>query len=217
MLDRWTLPLLKRPWHFLAIRMAAAGIKANEVTLAGFTIGLLAVPLLATQHYLLALLVIALNRIADGLDGELARLQGSTDHGAFLDIVLDFIFYAAVVLGFALAAPQNNALAACALLFGFMGTGSSFLAFAIMAEKLQLKSLIYQNKGFHYLDGLAEGTETILFFVAFCLLPEHFTLLAWVFAGICYVTTATRVWSGFLTIQSTATRGNVASHCETKN
>ena len=203
MLDRWTLPLVKKPWRAIAVKLAAVGIRANEVTVAGFVVGLLAIPLLAGQYYQLALFTMAVNRIADGIDGELARIQGNTDRGAFLDIVLDFIFYSAVILGFALANPTANALPAAALLFGFMGTGSSFLAFAIIAEKHQLKNMVYQHKGFHYLDGLAEGTETILFFMLFCLLPDYFNILAWVFAGVCYITTTTRVCSGYQTIKMT--------------
>ena len=208
MLDRWTLPLVRKPWHAIARKFAAAGITANEVTLAGFIIGLSAIPLLASRHFGLALLTILLNRIADGIDGELARIHGKTDRGAFLDIVLDFVFYSAVILGFAMAAPATNALPAAALLFGFMGTGSSFLAFAIAAEKHQLKSVVYPNKGIHYLDGLAEGTETILFFMLFCLWPDDFSVLAWVFAGVCYVTTATRIWAGYRTIKVTEQKSN---------
>jgi phosphatidylglycerophosphate synthase len=106
-------------------------VSANQVSLAGFLIGMLALPLLAFGRYQWALAAILLNRLLDGLDGAVARDTGITDRGGFLDITLDFIFYAAVVLGFALADPAN-ALAAATLLFAFMGTGSSFLAFAIM-------------------------------------------------------------------------------------
>ena len=66
--------------------------------------------------------------------------RGSTDLGGFLDIVLDFIVYAGMVFAFAVADPGANALAAAFLLFAFMGTGSSFLAFAMMAAKRRLST-----------------------------------------------------------------------------
>jgi hypothetical protein len=58
-----------------------------------------------------------------------------TDRGAFLDITLDFLFYASIPLAFALADPAANALPAAVLLAAFIGTGSSFLAFAVLAER----------------------------------------------------------------------------------
>lgn len=197
MLDRWTLSLIKPPLNRLARHADRHGIRANQVTLAGFALGMLVIPLLALELYSAALIVILLNRLADGLDGELARLQGATDGGALLDIVLDFVFYAAVIVGFALASPAENALAAAFLLWGFMGTASSFLAFAILAERRNLSSMAYPSKGFYYLGGLAEGTETIAFLVAMCLFPAHFVWLAWAFFGLCAITTLTRVVGGY--------------------
>lgn len=202
MLDRWTLSLIKPPMNRLARHCNHRGIGANQITLAGFAVGMLVLPLLALQLYTLALFAVVLNRLADGLDGELARIQGATDGGALLDIVLDFIFYAAVVAGFALANPASNALAAAFLLWGFMGTASSFLAYAILAERRQLSSMTYPSKGFYYLEGLAEGTETIAFLVAMCLFPEHFVWLAWAFFGLCVITTATRVVGGYHSLKA---------------
>ena len=134
MFDRYLIPFIRSPLTRLARPLRRMGISANQVSLTGFAIGMLALPLLAFNLYLWALLAILLNRMLDGLDGAVARETGITDCGGFLDITLDFIFYAAVVLGFALADPAN-ALPAATLLFAFMGTGSSFLAFAIMAGK----------------------------------------------------------------------------------
>lgn len=201
MFDRWTLPLVKTPLKRLARRLHARDIKADHVTLIGFLIGLSTLPLLAMEWYTAALVSIGLNRLADGLDGELARLNQPSDGGAFLDIVLDFIFYAAIIAGFALANPDTNALPAAFLLWGFMGTGGSFLAFAIMAERRELSNMVYPNKGFFYLGGIAEGTETIAFFVAMCLLPAYFPILAWMFFGLCVITTFTRVVGGYFTLR----------------
>lgn len=63
-----------------------------------------------------------------------------TDAGGFLDISLDFLFYALVPFGFILADPTHNALAGGWLLFAFIGTGSSFLA--LPRWRLSIKSII---------------------------------------------------------------------------
>jgi phosphatidylglycerophosphate synthase len=202
MLDRWTMPLTQAPLKLIARPLQAWGVKPDQVTLAAFAIGMLALPLLAMEWYLAALMAILLNRLGDGVDGALARLSGTaSDAGGFLDIGLDFVFYAAVVLGFALADPGSNALAAAFLLFAFIGTGTSFLAFAIMATRYGLERPRFQQKAFYYLHGLTEGTETILAFVLFCLLPGHFALLATLFAVACLITTTTRLWGGYRTLR----------------
>ncbi len=202
MLDRWTMPLTQGPLTLLARGLARCRVRPDQVTVAAFLVGMLALPLLALGWTLPALAVILLNRLGDGLDGALARLtREASDAGGFLDIGLDFVFYAAVVLGFALAEPQTNALAAAFLLFTFIGTATSFLAFAIMATRHGLERPRFQQKAFYYLHGLTEGTETVLAFVLFCLFPEHFPLLAWGFGAACMATTATRLWGGYGTLK----------------
>ena len=200
MFDRHLIPLVRRPLATLARPLCRAGISANQISLAGFAIGMLALPLLALGAHGWALATILCNRLLDGLDGAVARETGITDCGGFLDITLDFIFYAAVVLGFALADPAN-ALPAATLLFAFMGTGSSFLAFAVMAGKRGIESPVYHPKSLYYLGGLTEGSETIALFVLMCLWPAAFVPLAYGFALLCAITTLTRVWSGYHTLR----------------
>ncbi|MCH7370571.1 CDP-alcohol phosphatidyltransferase family protein [Aeromonas sp. MR16] len=200
MLDRHIIPLIRRPLAALAAPLCRAGMSANQISLTGFAIGMLALPLLALGLHDWALLTILLNRLLDGLDGAVARQTGITDCGGFLDITLDFIFYAAVVLGFALSAPAN-ALPAATLLFAFMGTGSSFLAFAIMAGKRGIENPVYHHKSLYYLGGLTEGSETIALFVLMCLWPGAFGPLAYGFALLCGITTLTRLWSGYHTLR----------------
>jgi len=126
-----------------------------------------------------------------------ARLTRPTDRGAFLDIALDFLFYASIPLAFAVADPTANALAAAVLLAAFVGTGSSFLAFAVLAERRGLTSDDYPQKGIYYLGGLTEATETLLCFVLMCLWPQHFALWAYGFAMLCLLTTVTRLFGGW--------------------
>jgi len=194
MIDRYLVPpmglVLRGPAEWLAAR----GVRADWVTLAGFGIGVLAVPALAFGWYWVALGLIALNRLADGLDGAVARIVGPTDRGAFLDIALDFVFYALVPLGFALADPAQNALAAAVLLAAFVGTGSSFLAVSVIAERRGLRARDYPDKGIFYLGGLTEGFETIAVFALMCAVPQAFAVLAIGFAAACAVTTGLRWW-----------------------
>jgi len=197
MFDRHLLPLQKRLLAPPAAWLARRGIAADAVTFLGFGVGLLVVPLLANGHFFAALVVVLANRTLDGLDGALARQTQPTDRGAFLDIALDFVFYALVPFGFVLADPATNALPAATLLLAFIGTGSSFLAFAAIAGRRGLSSTSYPAKGIYYLGGLTEGTETIAVFVAMCLWPTAFPFIAYGFAGLCAVTTITRWWWGW--------------------
>ena len=197
MLDRQATALIKPLVQAGAGLLLRAGLRADQVTLAAFAVGLLAALSISQQHYLLGLALILLSRLGDALDGALARLTAATDRGGFLDIALDFIFYASIPLAFAFADPARNALPAAALLAAFIGTGSSFLAFATIAAKRGMSSSDYPDKSFYFLGGLTEATETLAFFAAMCLWPQHFANLAWVFAGLCLLTTATRIWWGW--------------------
>jgi phosphatidylglycerophosphate synthase len=192
MLDRYLVPWQQRLLQQPASWLAGHGITANALTITGFLVGLLAVPAIATQNYGLGLAFILANRVLDGLDGSVARLSGPTDRGAFLDIALDFFFYAAIPFAFALADPAANALAASALLLTFVGTGSSFLAFAVIAEKRGMTSARMPSKGLFYLGGITEGTETIALFVLLCIFPRAFPSIALLFAAFATLTTIVR-------------------------
>lgn len=198
MIDHYVVPyqqqLLLPPSRLLG----RWGISADHVTMAGFAVGTSALPALATGHYWIALAVILCNRILDGMDGVVARLKGSTSRGAFLDICFDFLFYALVPLGFAIADPEANAVAAAVLIFSFVGTGSSFLAFSVVAAQTGLESIRFPKKGIYYLGGLTEGAETISLFIAMCVWPAMFPMLAYVFAFACLVTTLMRWKEGWL-------------------
>ncbi len=197
MFDRAALALLRPLMAAGASRLVAAGVGANTVTAVGFALGLLAAGAIALDRPLLGLALLLLSRLCDGLDGAVARLTAPTDGGAYLDITLDFLFYASIPLAFALAHPAANALPAAVLLAAFMGTGSTFLAFAALAQKRGLASADFPNKGIYYLGGLTEATETILCFALMCLWPQHFAWWAYGFAVLCVFTIATRLWWGW--------------------
>lgn len=201
MLDSLSNKIIRKPLTHIAQVLHEKHFTANQLTLGGFAIGCLAFPAIVYQYYLLALCFILINRLCDGLDGALARIQGITDAGGFLDISLDFLFYSLIPFGFVLADPSQNAIAGAFLIFSFVGSGSSFLAFAVMAGKRNLESPIYKNKSLYYMSGLTEGTETIGCFILICLFPASFATIAYVFGIACWFTTFTRIYSGFHTLK----------------
>lgn len=185
----------------LAKPLVRLGIGANTVTTVGFVIGLGALPALAWQRYDLALLCILLNRLSDGLDGAIARHTRPTDAGGYLDSVMDFIFYSAVPFGFLLADPSAFGVTAGLLMFSFMGTAATFLAFAVLVSKHGIVNPNYPNKSLHYMGGITEGFETILAFSVFCLWPAAFPVTGVIFAVLCWLTALTRLYLGFQTLR----------------
>ena len=182
-------PGLNRAGRVLARR----GVHANQVTLIGLALGLLAAGLIAAGvSGWIALMPLLANRIADGLDGAVARASTLTDFGGFLDIVCDFIFYGAIPLAFVLRDPSANGVAGAVLLTSFYANGASFLAFAILAAKRGMHSNSRGMKSLYFTAGLLEGTETIAFFAAICLWPAAFAPLAYIFAALCFVTALSR-------------------------
>lgn len=196
MLDKTLQKALTPSLQVVARHLVRRGVHADALTWTGFGLGLLAAVAIALQMYGAGLVLLLASRGLDGLDGAVARLTQPTLRGGFLDITLDFIFYAAIVLGFALADAQANALPATVLLAAFIGTGSSFLAYAVMASQAAMPDTAPVRKSFHYLGGLTEATETLVAFAAMCWWPEHFSRIAYAFAALCVLTIAVRIHAG---------------------
>jgi phosphatidylglycerophosphate synthase len=181
---------LNRGGHWLAAR----GASANAVTLLGLALGLASAALIAAGlSGLLVLVPLLASRLADGLDGAVARARGKTDFGGYLDITADFAFYAAVPLAFVLRDPATNGAAGAFLLAAFYVNGASFLGYAILAAKRGMETTGRGEKSLYFTAGLLEGTETILFFVLICLLPAIFAPAAWIFGALCLLTAVSRV------------------------
>ena len=197
MLDKAIQQALKPLMTRAARGLVRLGVGADAISLAGFAVGMGAATAIALQHDWVGLALLLISRLMDGLDGAVARATQPTDRGGFLDITLDFLFYASIPLAFAIAEPAQNALPAAVLLAAFIGTGSSFLAFAAVAEKRKLQSLAFPDKSFYFLGGLTEATETILAFTAMCLWPQWFPYIAYGFAVLCGITIAMRIVWGW--------------------
>lgn len=174
--------------------MAQRGADADAVTMIGLALGLFAALMIALGlPGWLALVPLLISRVADGLDGAIARATQKTDFGGYLDITSDFMFYGAVPLAFVLRDTGANGAIGAFLLASFYVNGASFLGFAVLAEKRGMATVAQGEKSLYFTAGLLEGTETIAFFTAICLWPQHFSALALVFGGLCFVTAGSRV------------------------
>ena len=193
MLDAHARRLIDPPLNRLGRDLAARGVTADAVTLVGLGLGLLAALLIALGLPGLALLPLLASRIADGLDGAVARASEKTDFGGYLDISADFLFYGAIPMAFVWADPSGNGAAGAWLITSFYFNGATFLGFAILAEKRRLTTEAQGIKSLYYSNGLLEGTETIVFFVLLCLLPGAFGPLAWGFGALCFLTGTLRL------------------------
>lgn len=195
MFDASVRKLIDPPLNALGVRIAARGISANMVTMSGLVIGLLAALSISLNAYILGLILILISRLADGLDGAVARATAKTDFGGYLDITADFLFYGAIPMGFVWADPTLNGAAGAFLLTSFYFNGASFLGYAILAEKKDMKTSAQGVKSLYYSNGLLEGTETIGFFVLLCLLPANFPIMCWIFGALCFATAALRLYA----------------------
>ena len=199
MLDPFMRRLIDPPLNGVAA-IWPRKISANQVTILGLVAGVACFLAISTNTMTAALILLSLNRLADGLDGAVARAQTPSDLGAFLDIVSDFVLWGLLPIGFIIL-DSDNAIAAAVLLSSFLMSMTVFLAFAIMAEKRGLETDAQGSKSFYYIAGLAEGTETIAFFVIVIIWPDAFIPAALVFAGIVYLSAFGRSASTYLTLR----------------
>lgn len=199
MLDAPARRLIDPVLNRMGIALARTGVSANMVTLLGLGLGLLAATLIALGWPQLSLLPLLASRLADGLDGAVARATQKSDFGGYLDIAADFLFYAAVPLAFVLNDPATNGAAGAFLLASFYFNGTSFLGYAILAEKRGMQTTAQGVKSLYYSNGILEGTETIGFFILLCLFSGSFPLMAWVFGSLCFAGGALRIYAAHKT------------------
>lgn len=193
MLDGWAKRRIDPALRAIAGTLSAIGVSANAMTLGACAVGLLGAAAIATGHFWLGLALILVSRLGDGLDGAIASIRGRTDLGGYLDIVLDFLFYGAVPFAFVVFDPAANALAGAFLILSFYVNGASFLAYASIAARRGLETQARGEKSIFFTTGLAEATETLAVFVAFCLLPGWFSPLAWAFGALTFYTALSRI------------------------
>lgn len=169
------------------------GVRPGWITAAGWVAGVGACVAAGSGRWALALGLWLANRVLDGLDGPVARADTPSDRGGFLDIVADFSIYGGFVLGVAVALPSAR-LACTALLLAYYTSGTAFLALSSLLQR-------HGNAGgdgrsLRFVGGLAEGAETIVVYIGFCLFPADAAIIAWVFTAAVAVTAVQRVWIG---------------------
>jgi len=115
----------------------------------------------------------ALNRLLDGLDGAVARMQGAaSDFGSIADIVADFTVYAAVPLGVAARASGSGGggtaslWATVAALEGvfFVNAASLFCTAAVVEKRGRAGRA--EVTGVTLCEGYVGGTETAVVYAA---------------------------------------------------
>jgi phosphatidylglycerophosphate synthase len=192
MFDAALRSLVDPPLNRVAATLARSGASANILTIIGALIGLAAATAISQQQFAAGLILILINRILDGLDGAVARINGPTEYGGYLDTLADFLFYVSVPVGFGFANAESL-LPALLLIASFTLTAVSFLGFAAITARRGDKDGAHGPKAFIYSTGLMEGGETIVFFILFCLFPAYFPMLASVFAALCILTVGQRI------------------------
>lgn len=195
MLDSTIRPIIDPPLNKVATLFKQSNITGTHITLAGFGFGLASCAMMFTGDYMIALGLLILNRLCDGLDGAVARARGeSSDFGGYLDIMLDFIIYALFPFAAGLGIGTMESITVSAfILFSIIGTGVSFLAYAIICAKRGLETSHQGKKTFYFSNGLMEGTETIIVMMLMCLLPQYFIMIGTIFGVLCVITTAMRI------------------------
>lgn len=149
-------------------------VSPNQVSLCGFVAGMMAAGAAALGLYSAAFALWVVNRLLDGLDGEIARAQDcQTDFGGYLDIVLDFIVYTAIPIGLVYSRPDPTLWLFLAFLLGaFFVNAASLMYLAAILEKRDQGAEFHQEKTSVTMPpGLVEGTETVIFYSLFLLWP----------------------------------------------
>lgn len=192
MFDAKLRKLIDPPMNAAARWLAGSGVSANALTIFGAMVGLAAAIAISQEQFATGLILILVNRILDGFDGAVARINGPTEYGGYLDTLADFLFYVSVPVAFGWA-DQANQLPALLLVASFTITAVSFLGFAAIAARKGDEDSAHGPKAFIYSTGLMEGGETIAFFILFCLFSTYFPVLALLFAVLCVLTVAQRI------------------------
>ncbi len=179
----------------LAQRMSR--ISPIFISISALIVGLLATYAAFQQHYLFAFALWILNRILDGLDGLIARLHnGQSDFGGYVDILTDFVIYAALPIGLVAGAASNeHYLALAFLLASFYVNSASWMYLSAILEKHAAHSPDTQTT-IVMPAGIIGGFETIIAYGIFLLFPAHITLLFSIFAALVFITIIQRlVWA----------------------
>ena len=213
MLDRSLRSLLARPLDAGAAVIDRPGVTPDGLTVTGLVLGLASAATAALQLWWISLALWLLSRIADGLDGTLARRRraraqalGETPSpphaGGFLDITADFVVYGATVVGVAVgSSAQFDApwWPFLLVLFVYYVNGTAFLAFSSIAERAG--RTLDDGRSLSFLGRIAEGTETIAVHALWLILPFCAWQIALVWSAFVAVSAVQRIVAGYLRLR----------------
>ncbi|MEU3473722.1 CDP-alcohol phosphatidyltransferase family protein [Rhodococcus sp. NPDC006774] len=199
MIDSFLRRHLESPLDRCARALDRPAITPDRITAAGLVLGLGSALAAGLQFWLLALFLWIVSRIADGLDGPLARRRATTaGAGAFFDITADFVVYGTTVVGVAVgasAAYDAPWWPFLLVLLAYYINGTAFLAFSSIAERTG--RTIDDGRSLSFLGGLAEGAETIAVHSLWLLLPGISWQIAVVWAAVVAVSSTQRIIAGY--------------------
>ena len=199
MIDNAFRAWLPRFVHPIVALYGRLGLTPNHVTMLGFVIAIAASAAVALDFWLLALVLWWLSRLADGTDGIYARESGQeSDFGAYFDMLLDMAAYGAMVLGFAIAAPEFQARW-MGILFLYILCITSALSLGMEEAKRAMPPR--DNRGLRLGAGLAEGGETGIAYSIFLLFPNHLGLSATIWIGVLILTVVARSLLAYQTLR----------------
>lgn len=205
MLDTMARRVIDRPLALGAGRLDRyVWITPNRLTLAGLVLGLAAAAAAAATWWTTGLVCWCLSRLADGLDGPLARHRARRLHqpgsppvsqvGGFFDITADFVVYGMTVVGVAVGAG-GSPWPFVAVLLGYYLNGTAFLAFSSIAERTG--RTIDDGRSLSFLPSLAEGTETVVVHALWFAVPGHAGTVAVGWAVVVGLSTLQRLWIAY--------------------
>lgn len=162
------------------LAMLLRGVSPNLLSVVALALGLGAAVAAARGAWAAGLALWLANRVTDGLDGTVARVADrQTDFGGYLDILLDFVVYAAVPLGFAIQSPDRSVLLWAVALEGifFVNACSWMYLSAVLEKRASGARATGELTTVTMPPALVAGFETVVFFALFYLFPAKLPLL----------------------------------------
>lgn len=160
------------------------GITANNLTIAGLGLGLVAAALVMLGHAPLGIAVLWLSGLLDAADGTLARMTTTSPLGAIMDITFDRVVEVSMIVALAWCYPDAR-LPLLLLTAVIVVAMSLFLSIGAALTN-------HSAKSFYYAPGLAERSEGFIFLSLMALNPGHLVLWTLLFTAAIIVTMVQR-------------------------
>lgn len=168
-------------FNYLAKKMVKIGLTPNAITIIAFVIGIGSAIAIGFGYPILAFILLWISGLLDVLDGSVARLtKSSSSKGAYMDLILDRMVEAGIILGLYHAHPEH----AWMYLIFFVAVLFNFTTFIVAGA-------LFNNEGeksMHYDVGIAERTETFIVFSLLMIFSNYIFPILLIFNSIIFVT-----------------------------